>query len=105
RPFTSAVVAMLVCTWALIAGPLELIPLHIDFSHLGDVSSFRLSVAMTAVGTFAVSVVCAAWRQTNTILSHTASHDTLTGLLNRGAFMQLLERRVAGCDRAGAFSL
>ena len=105
RPLTSTILAMLVCTWALIAGPLEMIPLHIDFSHLGDASSFRLSIAMTAVGTFAVSVVCAAWRQTNAILSHTASHDTLTGLLNRGAFMQLLERRVAGRDRAGAFSL
>lgn len=94
RPAAAAIIAMLACTWVLIAGPLNLFPLRIDFSQATDAASFRLGVGMIALGAFAVSTINAAWREANNELRYIASHDALTGLLNRGAFMQRLSARV-----------
>ncbi len=90
RPFATSLIVMATCAWILIAAPLGLIPLNIDIYAAPDASSFRLGVSMISIGMFVVSVINAAWRNANEQLQHIASHDSLTGLMNRGAFMQKL---------------
>jgi diguanylate cyclase (GGDEF)-like protein len=90
RPFACTIVTMLASVWLLIAGPLGMMPLNIDFSSASNASSFRLGVGMIAAGTLAVSIIKSAWRATHAELTAVASHDALTGLLNRGAFMDRL---------------
>lgn len=94
RPFAASMLTMLACTWILIAGPLGLIPLRIDFSAVTDAASFRLGVGMVATGAFAVSIINAAWRKAHAQLRHVALHDALTGLFNRGALITLLADRL-----------
>jgi diguanylate cyclase (GGDEF)-like protein len=91
RPFACAILTMLICVWLLIAGPLGLMPLNIDFYNATDASSFRLGVGMIAGGTLAVSIINSAWRAAHAALLAVASRDALTGLLNRGAFMERLD--------------
>lgn len=98
RPFAASMLTMLVCTWILIAGPLGLIPLRIDFSAVTDAASFRLGVGMVATGAFAVSIINAAWRQAHTQLRHVAAHDALTGLFNRGALIMRLAERLQAAN-------
>ena len=104
RPFACAVLAMLASTWMLVAGPLGQIPLQIDMEVANNASSFRLGVGMVAVGTFAVSLINSAWRNAHAAMSHQASHDALTGLMNRGAFVRKLDGRLRRAER-GQFSL
>ncbi|ODT79920.1 MAG: hypothetical protein ABS76_18385 [Pelagibacterium sp. SCN 64-44] len=104
RPFASAILAMLTCTWILIAGPLGYIRLNIDMLSATDAASFRLGVMMVCVGAFAVSVINDVWRRTNLELRHLATHDALTELRNRRAFMDALAARI-GMRLAGPFSL
>jgi len=104
RPFASAILAMLTCTWILIAGPLGYIRLNIDMLSTTDAASFRLGVVMVCVGAFAVSVINDVWRKTNQELRHLATHDALTELRNRRAFMDALSARIASRLR-GPFSL
>lgn len=94
-PFASAILTMFTCTWILIVAPLGLIPLNFDLSAASDASSFRLGVSMISIGVFMVSSINAAWRRTNEQLQHMAAHDSLTGLANRGAFMQSLSQQLA----------
>lgn len=103
RQFAASVLAMLACSWILIAGPLGIISLRIDFAYVLDASSFRLGVGMIALGTFVVSSINAAWRKAHEELSYVASHDQMTGLLNRGALIHLLKARLR--DSQGRFSL
>lgn len=102
RPFAASLLAMLVCGWILIAGPMGLIPLRIDFSAVTDAASFRLGVGMVATGVYAVSTLNGAWRAAHEKLRHVASHDELTGLMNRGALMRRLSQRLA---LPGSFSV
>lgn len=95
RPFACTIVTMLTCVWLLMAGPLELIPLNINFDSANDASSFRLGVGLIAAGTLAVSIINSAWRAAHASISEVATHDALTGLLNRGAFMGKLEAAFA----------
>lgn len=90
RPFASAVLVLFTCTWILIASPLGLLPLNTALSNPADASSFRLGVAMIAVGTFAVSIMSGAWRAIHSQLLWVASHDALTGLFNRRTFLERL---------------
>lgn len=98
RPFACAALSMTVGAWLMVAGPLGYIPLQIDMDVTGNVASYRLGVGMIAVGTFAVSVINAAWRAAHEEMQHQASHDALTGLHNRGGFMRRLSARLARKD-------
>ncbi len=95
RPFASALLTAATCTWILIGGPLGLFSLQYELATPADATSFRLSIGMIAIGAFAVSAINGAWRKINADLRHVASHDGLTGLLNRGAVMDRLSTRLA----------
>ncbi|MFD1252436.1 putative diguanylate cyclase YcdT [Devosia equisanguinis] len=103
RPFASAILTAATCTWILIAVPLGYFRLPYELVTPAEVTSFRLSIGMMAMGAFAVSAISSAWRGMNTELRHLAAHDPLTGVLNRGAFLTRLNQQVSG--RNGAFGL
>lgn len=80
------------CGWLLIAAPLNLLPLHTDLAESASMSSLRLGVAMLAIAAFAVACLTAAWNTAQARLEHAASHDALSGLLNRAAFVGRAEQ-------------
>jgi len=96
RPLAVTLLTLATCTWLLIAGQAGLIPLHADLDSALTASSYRLGVAMIAIVPFAVASLNAAWRTVHAALLHAATHDTLTGLRNRGAFLSAAERLLRG---------
>lgn len=87
RPATASALTMATAVWLLIAGPAGQIPFGFVLSEVGDLSSYRLGVAMIAIGPFAVAGLNAAWRVSNEALEVAATRDELSSLLNRRAFM------------------
>jgi diguanylate cyclase (GGDEF)-like protein len=85
--FASGLTSMTV-VWLLIAGPLQLIPWGFSLHSPLDLSSFRFGLAMVALGPFAVIGVNIAWLSIKQTLKFAATHDSLTGLMNRSAFLE-----------------
>lgn len=94
-PAVSSALTLAMAAWLLIAGPTGHIPYHFDLSNAGDISSYRLGVAMIAIGPFAVAGLNMAWRVANEALEIAATRDELSGLLNRRAFMDLGHKALA----------
>lgn len=92
RVFSTSVITMAMCLWALMAVATGALPLLDRAMDAHDTISLRIGVALMAVAPLTVAVVSAARHGLLLELDHAASHDSLTGLLGRGAFI----------DRAGA---
>lgn len=87
RMFTTAVITMGMCVWALVSIATGLLPLHEGGMTAHDAISLRIGVALMAVAPLTVAAVSAARHRLLLDLDHAASHDSLTGLLGRGAFL------------------
>ncbi|MHA6692002.1 GGDEF domain-containing protein [Devosia sp. A449] len=104
-PMVSMLLTALTCGWLLIAAPLNLLPLHTDLAESASLSSLRLGVAMVAIAPFAVACLTAAWNTAQARLEFAAEHDALTGLFNRGAFVERAARLLTSGARNGACML
>lgn len=91
-PLPSTLITMAAITIVLVAGQNGHLPLDFHVDSVWDSSSFRLGLAMVALIPFTVVNLHAAWRTALSALLHSASHDALTGLRNRGAFMSDAEK-------------
>lgn len=91
-PTIAMLLTMAACGWLLVAAPLDLLPLHADLAESASLSSLRLGVSMLAIASFAVACLTAAWNTAQARLEHAASHDALSGLLNRAAFVDRAEQ-------------
>src|SRR5690606_17528607 len=91
-PMISMLLTAATCGWLLIAAPLNLLPLHTDLAETASLSSLRLGTAMVAIAPFAVACLTSAWNSAQARLEHAAHHDALSGLLNRGAFVERAEQ-------------
>lgn len=88
-PKVSIVLAGLASAWILFAVPEGIIPLYVDHTALlsqWDVASFRLGVGVLTLGSLAMTMINAFWREAHDALEHRANYDFLTGLLNRRQF-------------------
>ncbi len=88
RPVTAMLITAMTCSWLLFAAPLGLIPLHGHLDETAALASLRLGVAMIAIAPFTVAALNAAWLGAHRRLHFAASHDAMTGLFNRGAFVE-----------------
>ncbi|MDR7221561.1 diguanylate cyclase [Aminobacter aminovorans] len=91
RTFTTSVLTMLLCTWLLISIPANLIPLPELPDPLRSLDSLRLGIALMALCPLTVASINAARVELIERLSRAANHDSLTGALSRGAFIERSE--------------
>ncbi|GAA2833738.1 diguanylate cyclase (GGDEF)-like protein [Aminobacter aminovorans] len=91
RTFTTSVLTMLLCTWLLISIPANFIPLPELPDPLRSLDSLRLGIALMALCPLTVASINAARTELIERLSHAANHDSLTGALSRGAFIDRSE--------------
>lgn len=96
RLFTTALVTLLLCVWTLIAIANGVIDLQLQDGNGMSVISLRMGMALLAVAPLTVAGVNAARNHLLAALNHAANHDSLTGALNRSAFLHrgrgMLER-------------
>lgn len=98
--FATAVLTMVMGGWLLVAvstGAVQ-IPAVADFFSAS--TSIRLGVAILALGPLTVASINAARTELLARLTYTASHDSLTGVLARQAFMVLGGQLVTGRQSA-----
>lgn len=84
--FGTAVLTLLFGSWALISISLGWLPVGLDPNTPNALLSIRLGVSMIAVAPITVACVMAAREQLLQRLHYLATHDPLSGLLNRHAF-------------------
>lgn len=102
--FTTAVLTMVMGGWLLVAvstGAVQ-IPAVADFFSAS--TSVRLGVALLALGPLTVASINSARTELLARLTYTASHDSLTGVLARQAFM-LLGRQLVTRSQAAPISV
>ncbi|MBK1794133.1 diguanylate cyclase [Devosia sp. WQ 349] len=94
RAFAAAAISAIIITFMLIAAPLGGIDLGYDLTDADALTSFRLSIAMIAIGTLAITIINSGWRTAHHNLEQLANQDSLTGLLNRGGTIEVLNNAV-----------
>lgn len=103
--FLTAVLTLLCSVWTLMAVSVGYLHLGSDFEGQYELQSFRIGVALMVLAPLAVGSVMAARNELLRQLQHAATHDRLTGVLNRAGFMDQAEalfRDTAGRHRAFA---
>ncbi len=85
--FVTALLTLLCSVWTLMAVSLGYLHLGSDFEGQYALQSFRIGVALMVLAPLAVASVMAARNELLRQLQHTATHDRLTGVLNRAGFM------------------
>lgn len=93
--FPTAVITMLLCAWLLIAAAMGTLALPPMTDSLASLTSFRLGVALSALGPLTVAAINSARNDLLAKLSYAADHDQLTGALSRGAVMRRAEIMLA----------
>ena len=86
--FATAVATLALCAWTLVAIAVGVIELTGAPPTLHDIVSLRIGVALLAVAPLTVASVNATRNQLVRDLDHAASHDSLTGVLTRRAFLR-----------------
>lgn len=94
RAFAATAITALIITFMLIAGPLGGMDLGYDLTAPDALTSYRLSIAMIAIGTLAITIINSGWRTAHHHLEQLANEDSLTGLLNRGGTIEVLNDAV-----------
>jgi len=101
--FVTAVLTLLCSVWTLMAVSVGYLHLGSDFGGQYELQSFRIGVALMVLAPLAVASVMAARNELLRQLQHAATHDRLTGVLNRAGFIDQAEalfRATAGRHRA-----
>ena len=91
RLFTVALLTLLSGAWTLMAIALGFLPAIADVNDRAMLMSVRVGVMLISLGPLVVASVMAARDELLQQLQFTASHDFLTGLFNRGAFLDQAE--------------
>lgn len=86
--FGTALITAMLCATLLIASSTGMLAMPATSDFLDATNSIRLGIALIAIGPLTVSTVNRAREDLLAELSHTASHDALTGVLSRRAFME-----------------
>ncbi|MFN3439525.1 MAG: diguanylate cyclase [Acidovorax sp.] len=94
--FVTAVLTLLCSVWTLMAVSVGYLHLGSDFDARHALQSFRIGVALMVLAPLAVASVMAARNELLSQLQHAASHDRLTGVLNRAGFMDRAEGLLHG---------
>jgi diguanylate cyclase (GGDEF)-like protein len=94
RAFAATALTALVITFMLISAPMGGIDLGYDLTDPDALTSYRLSIAMIAIGTLAITIINSGWRTAHHNLEQLANEDSLTGLLNRGGTIEVLNNAV-----------
>lgn len=94
RAFATSAITAIVITFMLIAAPMGAMDLGYDLTNADNLTSFRLSIAMIAIGTLAITIINSGWRTAHHNLEQLANQDSLTGLLNRGGTIEVLNNAV-----------
>jgi diguanylate cyclase (GGDEF)-like protein len=92
--FPTAVLTLLFSAWTLTAISLGQFVVMLDHESQHAMMSIRLGIALLAIAPITVASVMSARNQLLASLQHMATHDSLTGLLNRRAFMDIAGRRL-----------
>ena len=87
RLFTVTLLTLLSGAWTLMAIALGFLPAIVDVNDRAMLMSIRGGVTLISLGPLVVASVMAARDELLQQLQFAASHDFLTGLLNRGAFL------------------
>lgn len=87
--FATALLTLLFSAWTLLAISTGYLPLSFDNNDWSTVVSIRIGVTLIALAPITVASVTAARNELLFRLKHLATHDHLTGLLNRGAFQDI----------------
>ncbi len=98
--FTTAVLMLLFSMWTLAAISLGHIVGFIDHASQHSLMSIRIGVALITLAPITVASVMAARSALLRSLQHMATHDPLTGLLNRRAFAEEGATLLAGAARS-----
>ena len=85
--FFSALTTLLLCAGLLVSSALGMMPLPMSSDVFSSTSSIRLGVALIALAPLSVSAINRAREELVARLSHAVTHDALTGVLSRSAFM------------------
>lgn len=93
--FSTAVLTMGMCGWLLVAISTGTVQLPVPDDVVSASTSIRLGVALLALGPLTVASVNVARTEVLARLTYAASHDSLTGVLARQAFMLLGSQLVA----------
>jgi diguanylate cyclase (GGDEF)-like protein len=102
RAFAATSISTIIITFMLISAPMGGIDLGYDLTDPDALTSYRLSIAMIAIGTLAITIINSGWRTAHHNLERLANQDSLTGMLNRGGTIEVLNNAV---DRATPFCL
>ena len=90
--FQTAVLALLTTGWNLVALGSNITEVE-SFGTASELS-VKVGLAVLAAGPLAVAAAVASREEALRQVHHLAQHDTLTGLLNRGAFLDAADRMV-----------
>lgn len=93
--FTTSVLTLLFSLWTLLIISNGLLHLSFDNNDWQTQMSVRIGVTLMALAPITVGSVIAARDDLLQRLQHLASHDQLTGLLNRSGFKDRAERQLA----------
>jgi diguanylate cyclase (GGDEF)-like protein len=97
--FTTAMVTLLFSLWSLAAISLGHIVGFVDHASQYSLMSIRIGVALIALAPITVASVMSARNVLMRSLQHLATHDPLTALLNRRAFLDQGTMLLAGAAR------
>ncbi len=84
--FANAVLAFLFCAWTLLAISTGYLHVAVDIGSREDLLSLRAGVTLVALAPLVVATVMASRNELVARLQRLATHDYLTGLLNRTGF-------------------
>lgn len=93
--FMTALLTVLSSCWILIGIPAGIIDLPLPADPFAATISIRLAVALMALGPLTVASISRTRDDLIRQLAHAASHDPLTGILARSAFLERAEAALA----------
>lgn len=92
--FATALLTLLFTAGTLVAISTGLVPMSFDNSDWSALMSIRIGVTLIALAPITVASVTAARNELLHRLKYLATHDQLTGLLNRGAFRDVASEKL-----------
>lgn len=97
--FATSAISLLFCATVMIAASAGLTPLTPSDNFIDASASYRLGIALLALGPLTAASINAARAELLRSLDHAANHDYLTGILARSAFLsraaRMLDQRPA----------
>jgi diguanylate cyclase (GGDEF)-like protein len=99
---TSAWLTLALTAWTLVAISTGLLDIGMAAASRTSQMSLRLGVALMSLAPLVTASITSARNALLLELEHRAAHDSLSGLLNRGAFVTLATTRLDEARRAGS---